>query len=108
MQINSFTSFTFPCIKMENGKKTPIGMPSWREINEDNYKEYINKDHHCRAIITGKLSGITVLDFDIDSSYHQMVENFPELKKVKTIKTNKGYHLYFNYDESVFNYREWF
>ena len=101
MQINSFTSFTFPCIKMENGKKKPIGMPSWREINEDNYKEYINKDHHCRAIITGKLSGITVLDFDIDSSYHQMVENFPELKKVKTIKTNKGYHLYFKYDESV-------
>ena len=98
---NNFTYFSFPRIIMEDGKKRPIAMPNWREITKDNKQHYTNKNHHGKAIITGELSGITVFDFDIASSYYEMVEKFPDLKKVKTIKTNKGFHLYFEHDSTI-------
>ena len=95
---NNFTYFSFPCIIMEDGKKRPIAMPNWRKITKDNKQHYSNENHHGKAIITGELSSITVFDFHIASSYYEMVEKFPDLKKVKTIKTNKGFHLYFEHD----------
>ena len=76
-------------------------MPNWREITKDNKQHYTNKNHHGKAIVTGELSGITVFDFDIAPSYYEMVEKFPDLKKVKTIKTNKGFHLYFEHDSTI-------
>ena len=76
-------------------------MPNWRKITKDNKQHYTNKNHHGKATVTGELSGITVFDFHIASSYYEMVEKFPDLKKVKTIKTNKGFHLYFEHDSTI-------
>ena len=53
------------------------------------------------AIITGKMSNLTVIDFDDPTSYDKMVLDYPELKNHKTIKTNKGYHVYCLYDEAI-------
>ena len=98
--------FTFPLIKTEVNKsgiekKIPMGMPNWRQINEDNYKDYIIEAHNCRANLTGHMSGITVIDYDDMTSYNRMVEEYPDLKKYKTIKTKKGVHIYCEYDETV-------
>lgn len=82
-------------------KKNPNGMPKWRDITKDNFKDFIKPTHSALAIITGKMSGITVIDFDDYSEYEKMLAKHPDLKKHRTIRTNKGVHLYCKYDESI-------
>lgn len=53
------------------------------------------------AVLTGKISGITIYDFDNKDEYNKLVEEHPELKKCYTVSTKKGYHIYFNYNESI-------
>jgi P4 family phage/plasmid primase-like protien len=77
--------------------KTMLGMPSWKKITQTQ----INKKHTGRCVLTGKISGITVFDFDIEEVYYKFVDLYPDLKKYKTIKTKKGFHVYCNYDEDI-------
>ena len=98
--------YTFPIIKTELNnkgieKKIPKNMPNWKDITTDNYKDYINPAHQCRANLTGIISGITVIDYDDMTSYNRMLEEYPDLIKYKTIKTKKGVHIYCQYDESI-------
>ena len=101
-----FIIFTFTQINTQinkNGeeKKIPMGMPKWKDINENNYLDYCNSSHKGVALITGKMSGITVFDFDKMSEYDKMVNIYPEILNYRTIKTNKGVHLYCQYDEQI-------
>jgi hypothetical protein len=82
-------------------KKKPMGMPKHAEINKDNFLEYCNSSHKAAAIITGKMSNITVIDFDDKDCYETMANKYPDLKKYRTIKTNKGYHIYCKYDPNI-------
>ena len=77
--------------------KKIIGMPSWKNVT----KSRINEEHTGRVVLTGKISGITVFDFDIEEVYYKFVDLYPDLKKYKTIKTKKGFHVYCNYDEDI-------
>lgn len=101
-----FIVFTFANIttylnNKQEEKKKPNGMPTWKNITKENFKEYIkNTDTGC-ALITGNMSGITIIDFDDFQVYNQMLLECPELKNVRTIKTKNGVHLYFKYDESI-------
>ena len=100
----NFIRFTFSKITTEMNKdniekKKPIGLPKWRDINKDNYKSYINNEHKGHAIITGKESNLSVIDFDDSLVYDLLMREHPELTTYKTIKTNKGYHIYFLYDK---------
>ena len=103
----NFTVFTFEAIATKinkNGieKKNPIGMPNWREINRDNCKNYIDiQNHSGAAIITGKMSGISVIDFDDIDEYNKMVVNYPDIKKHRTIKTKNGIHIYCLYTDKL-------
>ena len=85
----------------EEKKKLPFNNFSWKDINKDNYKEFFNCDDKSFYVITGKMSNITILDFDKAELYDQLVEEFPELKDHFTVKTKKGYHIYFRYNESL-------
>lgn len=101
-----FVNFTFERLfeKLNakgEAKKEMIGMPSWRQITKENYKEYIYKNHKGHAIITGRMSGITVFDFDIQEVYNKFVETYPELRKYRTIRTKNGFHVYCKYDEDI-------
>lgn len=40
--------------------------------------------------------GITVIDFDSKESYLSFINNYPHLDKTLTVKTSKGFHLYFS------------
>jgi len=83
----------------EEKKKLPFKDFSWKDINEDNYKNYVNSDDKSFYVITGKMSNITVLDFDDAFVYDELVSKLPDLKKCYTVKTNRGYHIYFKYNE---------
>ena len=108
---NNFVYFTLcdkitTCNHKDGQEKKKIPFPlnfSWKEINNDNYKNYVNKDDKTIIIITGKKSNLTVLDFDDKKLYNDWIAKYPYLKKHTTIKTRKGYHIYFNYNEKIPN-----
>jgi hypothetical protein len=82
-------------------KKKPNQMPSWKEITNDNFQDYIHSDNKGVALITGKMSGISVIDFDDIEVYNKLVLEHPEIKNIRTIKTKNGVHLYCKYDEKI-------
>jgi hypothetical protein len=100
-----YVNFTFQSLKEEVGKnktnKKILGMPAWKDITRENHKNYIKKEHKGHAILTGKMSGITVFDFDIPEVYYKFVELYPKLKTYRTIKTKNGFHVYCDYDEDI-------
>lgn len=51
------------------------------------------------GIVTGKISGITVVDIDTYKTDHTPLEKFPETETVLT--GNKGYHLFYEYQEGM-------
>lgn len=103
---DKFVLFSFLKIITEirkNGeeKKKLIGMIQWDKINQTNYHNYLSYNDGAFAIICGKMSGITVLDFDIRSEYERLIQEHPELKMCRTINTNKGVHIYFKYTDKI-------
>jgi phage/plasmid-associated DNA primase len=93
----SFKGITTVVNKDGVEKKEALGMPRWRSITATK----IEKGHTAFAYRTGEISGITAFDFDSKDAYHQLVEAHPELKQCKTVQTNKGFHIYFQYDRSI-------
>ena len=104
---NNFVYFKRPkAIKtyLDNNDKETKRLPfdkdfSWKVINENNYKDYVNDDDKSFFIRTGIMSNITVIDFDDAYTYEKLVEGMPELKNHFTVKTRRGYHLYCKYNE---------
>jgi hypothetical protein len=103
-----FVTFTIPTIETyinNKGieKKRPIKMPKdWTNIiTEENYKDYNKEGHEGKCLLTGKKSGIIVIDFDNKSSYDKICNDYPNLKTYKTIKTRRGYHVYCLYDDKI-------
>ena len=98
--------FTFEGITIdEDNKKKLHRIPSWSEINKNNFRSYIYTHHKAFAVLTGKISNITVLDFDVKNnycSYEQVIKDYPQLKNYKTVRTwSGGYHIYCLYDEEI-------
>jgi phage/plasmid-associated DNA primase len=92
----SFRSIT---TKMDKGaeKKVLNGMPTWKQFT----KSAVVDGDKAFAVRTGHLSGITGFDFDTVEAYEELVSSHPELKECKTIRTKKGFHIYFMYDPTV-------
>lgn len=97
--IVSFSGFTIKT-KIANGKekKDIKQMPPWKQINKDNCLKYIGLNV---AVITGAISGISVIDFDNMESYNKVLEDFPELKDFKQVKTRNGVHIYGLYNKDL-------
>ena len=104
---NGFIGFTFNSIttslnKKGEEKKDFNGMPNWgKEINKENWKNFINKSHNAYAIITGELSGLSVIDFDSVEKFVEFKESYLLDKNYYLVKTRKGYHLYCKYDPDL-------
>jgi hypothetical protein len=97
--ILSFSNFTIRT-KMVNGKekKEPKFNTPWNSITFDNCCETINSNV---AVICGKVSGITVIDFDDEESYDQMRKDYGVLDEFKLVKTKNGFHLYGKYNPDL-------
>jgi len=51
------------------------------------------------AIVTGKVSGVTVVDIDVKHTEKTPLDTFPETYTVKT--PSGGYHLYYEYSDTI-------
>jgi hypothetical protein len=83
-------------------KKSPENYQVKRNlIDRENMYHYINPNHKLCGIFTGKISNLTVIDIDSKEIYNKLIEEHPKLKKVFTVETLNGYHLYFAYDPDI-------
>ena len=99
---SKFIEFSFDEITTQivNGVEQKVlkGMPlKWPSFK----KSKITAKKQCRGIITGKKSNITVLDFDDVEEYNNIIVQHPELKNNYTVKSRKGYHIYFLYNAAL-------
>lgn len=53
------------------------------------------------GIVCGQISGLVVLDLDNQQSYHQLTTKFPELTQTYTVRTRRGYHLYYHSEQKL-------
>jgi hypothetical protein len=86
---NLFGFVTLPTIG-----KVPF-IKKWNHISKTISPSNLN---HNIAVLTGKVSGISVLDLDGDIDLFKKL--FGEID-TPTVKTNKGFHLYFKYDPEI-------
>ena len=53
------------------------------------------------GIVCGRVSGLVVIDFDDHLRYQRFCRHRPQLAKSYTVKTRRGYHVYFKTAEKV-------
>lgn len=73
-----------------------LNVSSW----VDEYNAYASHTK-CYAVLTGKINGITVLDFDTLYSYKAFCKNVPDFESYFTVKTKNGYHVYCLYNPEL-------
>jgi hypothetical protein len=101
--IVSFSGFTLTTHLNKKGEeKKKFGEYSWKHFNKENCltQQKINGN---LAVITGKVSGITVIDFDSEESYDQMRKDYGILDEFKVVKTRNGFHIYGKYNPDFVN-----
>jgi hypothetical protein len=102
-QVQLYSERGFSVIPIKTQGKSPI-LPSWKEYQsrrpstEEINSWFSNGNEHNIGIITGKVSGIIVVDFDSKEAYEKAKDR--GLSDTPTVKTNRGYHCYFKYKES--------
>ncbi len=86
---------TFPTRYQTKGNITKPSLPAvakWNQLK----RSIPSHANQGVAILCGERSGITVLDFDNDAAYEDFMHSFIDLETF-TVKTPRGYHLYFRY-----------
>jgi len=84
-------------ITLNTDLKKIINLPlEWQKTEE---KIKISKNVQC--ILTGEKNDIMVLDFDLQSSFIAFTQKYEFLLNTFTVKTKRGYHLYFKYNSKL-------
>lgn len=99
----SFHSITTQIDKNGVERKKMIGMSAWSQLDYNNCQNSWNREHKGWAIVTGAKSNLSVIDVDDYSVYETMIQQYPILKTYRTIRTNKGVHIYCQYNDQLKN-----
>ena len=77
--------------------------PAWNNPDFDFEQPWIENKKTLvgYAVPTGKVNGITVLDFDDMNFYYKACELYTDLDKCYTVITRRGRHVYFKYNECI-------
>jgi len=89
-----------------NSKKPAIEWKEYqqRKPTEEELKKWFLENDYNIGIVTGAISGIAVVDLDSKEAIEfSKKNNFP---KTPYVKTGKGYHLYFKYQNGVRNFQK--
>ncbi len=101
-----YNSKGFSLIPLKSKNKTPA-ISSWKEFQErkatdkELNKWFGNSTTSNIAIVTGKISGIIVVDFDSEEAIRFARDN--NLLQTLLVKTGKGYHAYYKCKNSIKN-----
>jgi len=57
------------------------------------------------GIVCGQISKLMVLDFDDEYTYREFLKAFPQYRETFTVKTKRGYHLYFKVEQKIATYK---
>ena len=88
------------------GKKPAIEWKEYqkRKPTEEEIKKWFEQNNYNIGIVTGAISGIIVIDLDSKEAIEfSKKHKFP---KTPYVKTSKGYHLYFKYQNGVRNFQK--
>ena len=92
----------FSVIPLREGSKRPA--VAWREYqtrrpSEDELADWFGNGRFTNyGVVTGAVSGLFVLDFDNPTLYHQFRQQYPQFTPSLTIRTKRGYHIYYRCD----------
>ncbi len=98
-KINKYLENGWVLIPIATRSKKPL--VSWQQYQttkptDAEYEKWFSYEHNV-AVITGKLSGITVIDIDKKENCKELLEKLPK-KGVNIVSTPRGgYHYYFAY-----------
>lgn len=98
--------FGFSVIPVGQDKRPLI---SWKEYQsryptEEELKEWFSDGKNNIAIVTGPISNIAVLDIDGEEGMESIKNNKLYLPPAPCVKTGRGYHYYFKYQDGVRNF----
>lgn len=84
------------------GKSPTVAWKKYQTVKstEDEIVSWFTHTDNNVGILTGKVSNLTVIDVDTEDSN---VLNQLKLPKTYTVKTRKGYHFYYQYNENISN-----
>ena len=94
LSIEKLKEMGFNLIPLKPKSKEPIGGLNWKQYQEEKYNG--SYPDSCNiGVVCGRSSGnIFVVDLDDESLY----DDYPqEIKNTFTVKTGKGYHLYYHF-----------
>ena len=94
LSIEKLKEMGFNLIPLKPKSKEPIGGLNWKQFQEEKYNG--SYPDSCNiGVVCGRSSGnIFVVDLDDESLY----DDYPqEIKNTFTVKTGKGYHLYYHF-----------
>ena len=99
----SYLKLGYSPIPLKSGMKSPV--LKWREFQDRRASEqevtdwFKNKDANI-GIVTGKISGLTVVDVDGRPGLDSLKLADISIPKTYTVRSPKGLHFYYQYQES--------
>ena len=72
-----------------------------RISSEAEIKRLFGPEPGALGIVCGRVSKLMVIDFDDHLRYQRFCQHLPQYAKTYTVKTRRGYHLYFRSEEKV-------
>lgn len=93
-KVDELRALGFNIIPLKPKSKEPIGGFNWKEYQEKKYTGDISDGLNIGVICGGTSGNLYVVDLDDQSLYSELPS---EMMETYTVKTGKGYHLYFRY-----------
>ena len=88
------------CLNERGKKETNGDMKGWAELETSKFI----KGHEVFFVVTGQKSNVIVVDFDNEEDYRGLTMGvYPvfEADLYPTVRTKKGYHVYFEYTDTL-------
>ncbi len=106
--VTSYAEAGFSVIPINSDKKAKIKWTAFQQqaATTEQVKQWWGKWPDAMVgVVTGEISGLTVVDCDSDAGADAVREFLSEdvIEKMPVVKTPKGYHFYFEYEPGIVN-----